>query len=474
MRTSRTWSHTCPRSERLLGGEPPVSCGAGRAVLCKSADAMSSDAPAPSDFGPRPEPTGRQGLLLRMHAQLGPRARLAEDAGRVGAALGLLVHLVGGGVRDLLLGRPVLDVDLVVEGDAGALARALARRRGGRAVFHPAFGTAKWVTEEGLTVDLAGARSEHYAFPAALPEVSPAALGDDLARRDFSINAMALGLHPDHLGHLEDPHGGCADLAAGQLRVLHPRSFVDDPTRMFRAARFEARFGFVLESRSAALLQQAVAAGSLGQLGAERLGSEVDRVLQEATAPTALARLETWGLLSLLSPDLVLPREFAGTAAEVRALAERLSAWTGTDVDVSTALWVVLGGLVPPATRRTRLVPGPQSRQDAWLRAPEAVREAARRLQGAQRRCQQARALQTLSLPALAVLGATGGAPVPVLAWWGREGRGLKTAVDGHQLMAAGVPRGPALGVALAAAQDAAWDGAGSAAQLAAALRAIN
>ena len=421
-----------------------------------------------------PEPTDRQGLLCRMRAQLGPRARLAEEVGRVGASLGLTVHLVGGGVRDLLLGRPVLDLDLVLEGDAGVLARTLAQRCGGRAVRHPAFGTAKWVTEDGLTVDLAGARTERYRAPAALPEVSPAPLGDDLTRRDFSINAMALGLHPDQQGQLADPHGGWTDLVAGQLRVLHARSFVDDPTRMFRAARFAARFGFALENRSLDLLKEAVAQGSPGQLGVERLGAEVDRILQEDTAPAALAFLETWGLLSALAPGLHLPAGFSESTAEVRAWVQRLSAWTGTPVEASTALWVLLGELVPADARRARLVPGPKARQDAWLRAPEAVVEASQRLAAAARRSEQARALQDLSLAATAVLGATGGAAPSVLEWWASEGRGLKTEVDGHALMAAGVPRGPALGVALAAAQDAAWDGAGAAAQRAAALCAVD
>lgn len=430
---------------------------------------MQPDPPASTPLA-SPDPGA---LVDRMRAHLGRHAQLAEQVGRTAAHMGLSVHLVGGGVRDLLLGRPVLDLDLVVEGDAGRLARALSRQRGGRAVLHHAFGTAKWVGEDGVAVDLAQARTEHYAEPAALPSVSPASLAADLSRRDFSINAMALSLDPDHLGQLADPHGGWTDLGAGRLRALHGRSFEDDPTRMYRAARFGARFGFRLDDETTLLLEAAVESGVLNRLGRERLGAEVDRILQEETAPEALGCLAKWGLLRPLSGAMRLPDGFSSTLGRVRGHAVRLAGLAGESVDVAAALWVALGSLVPASARTPRVVPGAQLRQDAWLKAPQRVAVATRSLAGARKRSEQAHALRDLSLAALAVLASADPAHPPVVDWWVAEGRALRTVVNGHRLMAEGVRRGPALGTAIAAAQDAAWDGVDAAGQLSAALSAL-
>src|SRR5207244_1379788 len=152
------------------------------------------------------------------------------------------VYLVGGAVRDLLRRVESVDLDLAVEGDAHLAAGTVAERLGGEVVLHDRFGTAT-VKAPDLTVDLAATRRETYAHPGALPDVEPATLADDLIRRDFTINAMAAGLSGDDLGRLHDPHGGQADLEAGVIRILHPDSFVDDPTRLLRAVRYEGRLG---------------------------------------------------------------------------------------------------------------------------------------------------------------------------------------------------------------------------------------
>jgi len=153
--------------------------------------------------------------------------------------------LVGGAVRDLLLAGQTVDLDVAIEGDARATAREIAERLGGEVVEHERFGTAT-VKAGDLDVDLATTRRERYAEPGALPEVEPAGLSEDLGRRDFTINAMALGLSGDSLGVLEDPHEGREDLERGVIRVLHGRSFIDDPTRLLRALRYEARFDFLI------------------------------------------------------------------------------------------------------------------------------------------------------------------------------------------------------------------------------------
>lgn len=228
-------------------------------------------------------------------------ARLAEEAGRSGAR----VYAVGGCVRDWLLGRETLDVDLAVEGDPAPLARAALKLWGGEQAAHERFGTACLRLEDGLRVDFARARAESYERPAALPKVRPAGIEDDLRRRDFTVNAMARRLTPQGLGELLDPFGGEADLKARRLRALHPKSFEDDPTRLFRAARYAARFGLEPEKRTLALIEEAARRGLAGLLSRERVRQELLRTLEEKEAGPAMALLKAWGLLGAFHPDFL-------------------------------------------------------------------------------------------------------------------------------------------------------------------------
>lgn len=213
--------------------------------------------------------------------------RMYPELARVRSLDGDPVYLVGGAVRDLLLGRARADIDLVVEGDAAALAERL----GAEVVSHERFGTAK-VKLDGHEVDIASARAESYPHPGALPVVEAGAdLAADLGRRDFTLNAMAIPLRGEP--QLIDPHCGRADLAAGELRVLHENSFIDDPTRAIRAARYAARFGFTPEQHTAELLPEA----DLGTVSADRREAELLRLAAEADAPRGLALLCEWGLL---------------------------------------------------------------------------------------------------------------------------------------------------------------------------------
>ncbi|HEY1596999.1 MAG TPA: hypothetical protein VGF74_16495, partial [Thermoleophilaceae bacterium] len=196
--------------------------------------------------------------------------------------------LVGGAVRDLLLGRPTVDLDVAVEGDARAVARELAGRLAGEAKEHERFGTAT-VTAGDLSVDLATTRRETYAEPGALPDVHPAGLTEDLGRRDFTINAMALDLNGGDVGALEDPHGGRADLDAGLIRVLHGGSFVDDPTRLLRALRYEARFGFRMDEQTERLAREAAAGAGFATVSGARVRDELLDLLSEDEAPSAVA-----------------------------------------------------------------------------------------------------------------------------------------------------------------------------------------
>lgn len=206
------------------------------------------------------------------------------------------VYLVGGAVRDLLLGRPRADVDLVVEGDAAALAERL----GGAHVQHDRFGTVK-VEVEGHEIDIAGARTETYPEPGALPVVSPAeGIEQDLARRDFTLNAIALPLRGEP--RLVDPYEGQADLRQGLLRVLHDRSFADDPTRAIRAARYASRFGFHLEPETEGLLRRA----DLTTVSADRRRAELERLAAEENARKGFELLAEWGLIDLRADGVEL------------------------------------------------------------------------------------------------------------------------------------------------------------------------
>lgn len=206
-------------------------------------------------------------------------------------------YLVGGPVRDLLLGRPVIDIDLTLEEGTSSLARALAKRIEGRLRSYPQFLTYKVTAEELPEIDIATARKEKYRKPGALPSVSAGHLKDDLLRRDFSINAMAF----DVLSlELHDPTGGESDLEKKRVRVLHDESFIDDPTRIFRAIRLAGRLGFKIETHSDALMRKAIRGRALETVSKERLWRELFLTFDEENAPRIIGALNAAGALEVL------------------------------------------------------------------------------------------------------------------------------------------------------------------------------
>ena len=220
---------------------------------------------------------------------------------------GLPLYIVGGSVRDLVLNRRVNDFDLTVEGEAIALARALASKHGGGVTAHTKFGTAKWFLSEALkadheTLDLVSARSETYRQPAALPTVKFGSIGDDLRRRDFTINAMAIRLDNPHFGELRDDLNGLEDVQKGIIRVLHSRSFIDDPTRMYRAVRYEMRYGFKIAEDTLALIPEA--RSLVEKLSPQRSRHELDLILDEPNVIPMLKRLNELDLLAPIHPAL--------------------------------------------------------------------------------------------------------------------------------------------------------------------------
>lgn len=354
--------------------------------------------------------------LRAAHPELATIAAATEDP----------VYLVGGAVRDRLLGHGRADVDVVVVGDAAALGRAL----GAPLAEHERFGTAK-VEIGGHEVDIAGARAESYPRPGALPVVRPATeIEADLARRDFTINAMAVPLRGE--ARLIDPHGGRDDLEAGLLRVLHHDSFADDPTRAIRAARYASRFGFHPEAETERLLR----AADLGTVSADRRRAELLRLAAEPRAAAGLRLLAGWGLLA--------------PAPDGLALGERVAEL------LETELW---SGMAPRADAVLAAALGPHGgAAELAAAAPSRPSEAVA----------AARHRDPVELALARALGAEW------LDEYLREWRMVGLEIDGEDLIAAGVPQGPAIGRGLAAALRRRLDGeiAGRDEELAAALAA--
>jgi len=376
-------------------------------------------------------------------AELRERVRRLPGVERLLPALEGLppAYLVGGTVRDLLLElRPAAHLDLAIEGDARSVARALADRLSGAAREYERFGTAV-VEVEGFEYDMASTRRETYDEPGALPRVEGASLPDDLARRDFTVNAMAIGLKGDDLGHLYDPHRGLPDLDAGLLRVLHERSFGDDPTRLLRGVRFEARLGFALDPDTEVLAREAVGAGALGTVSADRTGRELVKILEETEAPSAVARLKHLEIDAALHPALDPDPELVASAAlgAVTLGATRVTAELAAmvvDDPQELDLWVA--GL--PLEARDR---------DAVSRAARVAPRICAALREREHTPSELRALLGSEPPEALALALALGAPSEPVLRWATSLSGVTLEIRGADLVAAGVPEGPAIGRAL-------------------------
>ena len=431
----------------------------------------------PSLAGPsRPPPPGQ--VLAMVREGLGARWKMVEELGAIAGELGMPLHLVGGTVRDLFLGQQVRDVDLVVEGEAPRLAAEAARRFGGEVHQHEAFGTATWTAPDGLEVDLASARSEHYEAPAALPRVAlHAGLRQDLFRRDFTINAIAISVDPAERGRVHDPFGGLADLRAGLLRVLHGLSFHDDPTRAFRAARFAARFDFQLADETRGLLDAARKAGAFERLSRERIGAELELILRQHAVVQSFRLLRAWGLLPVIHPQFQGGRTFLERLGEARVAQHRAEGFLDDAPLQSDVLWLVVAAAIPRRDREAlqRMVPGGAARRRRFREGPEKAKGAVAALGRLARNSAAARVLEQLDVAELIYAQAIARREEvrEKIAWWLKEGRAVRSAVDGRRLLELGARPGPALGRALEAALDAARDGADEAGQLAAARRVL-
>ncbi len=384
-----------------------------------------------------------------------------ETAARVAAQRGARVYLAGGVVRDALAGTPLLspDLDLVVEGDGPGVARALADALAAPHVEHARFLTATVGPTSAGRIDVATARSERYEGRGVLPRVMPSSIEQDLRRRDFTVNAMAVELGADGYGLL-DPHGGRADLAAGRLRILHPASFVEDPTRVFRAARYAARLGLRPDGWTTACQAWALSLAPYPALSGARILAELTHILAEASPETALVRLGVTGAYRLLDPRYRFGR---ATRARLAALPATL-AWSrehGFEAAPVELLLVALLGeqatdVVSSALRRLDLSGDPLARITRAIAEGPALAEAVTRAPRASARARVLRGRSALELAALA-LGGTATVRRH-LAWFGEASRARGT-LKGDDVIALGVPAGPDVAAVLEALRDARLDG---------------
>ena len=262
------------------------------------------------DLGRQTEPVSKKDLERKMNKHLAPSViKILKDLGKTGDELNLPVYAVGGFVRDLLLDIGNIDIDVTVEGDGILFADTFARTHGCRCKSHQKFGTAVIIFPDGFKLDVASTRLEYYSSPGALPTVERSSLKMDLYRRDFTINTLAISLNKTSFSRLIDFFGAQRDLQERVIRVLHNLSFVEDPTRVFRAIRFEQRLNFHIAKHTENLIKNAVKMNFLDKLGGKRLLNELVHILRQKEPLGAVERMAALGLLPFIHPRLVFSAE---------------------------------------------------------------------------------------------------------------------------------------------------------------------
>ena len=408
----------------------------------------------------------RIGGLLKNQVAEELRERI-ETAAAVAREAGTAVYLVGGFVRDLLLRRENRDLDLVVVGDGPAYARALGERLGARVRVHDAFLTAKVIEENGFVIDVATARSEFYREPAALPEVRTSALRQDLYRRDFTMNTLAIALGPEPTLELIDYFGGQRDLKDREIRVLHSLSFIDDPTRVLRAVRLELRLGFEISPETRRLIDVAVKEGVFERLSGARLRDELILLLDHpGTAIRGLERLEELDVLRTVHPALELTPDRLETLRQARAGWEWYRLEGLEEPPVRLWMLFLLAAVVElSASQRQELATRlhlPLADAELLASYPSRLQRAREELHGAEVPPSVVRrALDGLSGEEILLLLARGSDAVRARVHRDLvDLRHVTIAVGGNDLLERGAEPGPALGEALRRTLDARLDGA--------------
>jgi tRNA nucleotidyltransferase (CCA-adding enzyme) len=414
--------------------------------------------------------TRRQGVGALLAERVAPPLQRRIDAvAAVSHRLGVPAYLVGGFVRDLLLGRDNRDLDVVVEGDGPAFARVLGEELGAHVRVHEAFLTAVVREPDGFTIDVASARSEFYRAPAVLPEVETSVLRQDLFRRDFTINTLALRLGPQGPVELVDFFGGQRDLKDGVLRVLHSLSFIDDPTRVLRAVRLSLRLDFEISAETRRLIAVAVGEGIFAQLSGSRLREELELLLEEpATAVRGLERLDELGVLAAVDPALRLSPARLQALRQARAALEWYRVEGVAEPTVRAPLLLLMALLRAASLEQRRGVGArlqlPFADQQLLERFPWRLERAARELAAPATALAPHRAHAALGgLSGEELLLLLAGDDDEVRGWVRRELaelRRVRLTIAGRDLVSRGHRPGPAIGEALRATLDARLDGA--------------
>jgi tRNA nucleotidyltransferase (CCA-adding enzyme) len=372
-----------------------------------------------------------------------------RDVGAAAARCGADAWAVGGAVRDAVLEHPNKDLDVTVCGDAMSVAAALRDAWGAEMEGHAAFSTATLRRADGFLVDIVRARSEAYPTPGALPVITPDGLDADLRRRDFSINAMAASLGAEDFGALTDPVGGMDDLLERRLRILHPGSFVDDPTRLFRAARYATRYGLRPDDATDAAARTAVASGALATVSHDRIRREIERTCEERHWAAALAWLNTWGIWEALggapAVEIFLRRADTTLAWAARCVSESLP-------DIATFRGLMFLASQPPTLWGNVAV------KPAEAALVENARDTLPALAAGAETPAAWRAMDAAAMPALllALCLARTDAEKKRLTRYLTEIRPVELTIGGEDLLAAGATPGRALGAALRETLDAA------------------
>jgi tRNA nucleotidyltransferase (CCA-adding enzyme) len=402
-------------------------------------------------------------VAARLSRSLPPwTSDVLATVGRLATAAGARAFLVGGVVRDVLRAAVLerADLDVVVEGDGIGLARELGAALGASVVEHVRFLTASLRRASGERIDVATARTERYEAPGALPRVLPASLSLDLGRRDFTINAMAVEIAGGDM-RLCDPHGGRGDLARRRLRILHPLSFVDDPTRIVRGARYAARLDLTYDGWTAACQALALRLGAYPALSGQRIAAELERLLDDARPEVALRRLGTAGAFRLLDPRY----RFTRAAGDRIGAATAAWAWARERaLDVSRLELTLVALLADQprdvgvaAMRRLGLSGEPLARASRCLATVDTL---AARLAQTAAGAARARLLRECSdLELAAARLSESPAARAALDWWVERGRRVRPALRGEEVVELGVRRGPAVAEVLDGLRDRRLDG---------------
>jgi tRNA nucleotidyltransferase (CCA-adding enzyme) len=380
-----------------------------------------------------------------VHEVLGALGVLAED-------LGQDAYLVGGMVRDIAMGRPNIDLDIAVEGDSWKLAKVFAKRTCAAVKRPTRFGTCKVKTRAFGAIDVASTRCETYSRPGALPEVGRAGIEQDLARRDFAINAMAVRLSSGGYGELIDPFGGLADLSSHRLRVLHAGSFLDDPTRIIRGIRFAARYGFAFDRKTLGLLKACIARGCLTSVSGPRIFAELRILCGEARAARAIGLLHKYGVDRGLGDSRAL--SWAGSAYlnKVRMALDKVADVSAGPSPEAWLVWFAALFVVLDRRDTERLV--------SYFNLPKEVREtclwvATRLIPSAKRvtgldTSSAYRAVKTLrGVPAEGLVHLFAVSPRrarSVIDRFLKKWRNVSPEIGGREIVALGIPEGPMVG----------------------------